>query len=156
MIRTFLLLTLLVFSTAQAAESIRLSEPVAEDEFSETFGHPLNDALPVVSLANLLTESPAPDQFQLTVRISKVCKKKGCFFIAQEGKHVVRVSFRDYGFFVPTDSNGKIVTLAGALITKQLTDKQAEHFNKDIGQAGVINPGEVYEIVADSVKIPKA
>ena len=156
MFRTFLLLTLLIFSATGFAKGIRLSEPVAEDEFSETFGNPLNDGLPVVSLANLMTGSPAPDQFQLTVRISKVCKKKGCFFIAQEGEHVVRVSFRDYSFFVPTDSNGKIVTLAGERIAKQVTDKQAEHFNQDIGQPGVINPGEVYEIVADSVKIPKA
>ena len=152
----FLFSLFVALSFSSLAEVIRLSEPVSQDEFSETFGQPLASDLPVVNLASLLTSPEKPPRFQLTVRISKVCKKKGCFFIAQEGEHTVRVSFRDYSFFVPTDSNGKIVTVAGGLITKQLSDKQAEHFSQDIGEKGAFKPGVTFEIVADSVKIPKA
>ena len=153
--RIFLFCLFIAMSSSCLAEVIRLSEPVEQDEFSETFGQPLTAGLPVVNLVSLLTNPEKPERFQLTVRISKVCKKKGCFFMAQEGEHMVRISFRDYGFFVPTDSNGKIVTLAGELVTKELTGKQADHFNQDVGEKGAFKPGITYEIVADSVRIPK-
>ena len=154
--KLLLTITLVVFSALSFADTIRLSEPVAQDEFSETFGQPLDKTLPVAKLANLLAGEGSSEKFQLTTRVSKVCKKKGCFFIAQEGEHTVRVAFRDYSFFIPTDSNGKIVTLAGEMIKKQVTQKQAEHFSKDLGEDAAVKAGVVYEIVADSVQIPKA
>jgi hypothetical protein len=65
------------------------------------------------------------------------------------------VSFKDYSFFVPTDSSGKTVILAGQLIQKEMTQKQAEHFNADLqSNSDSIKPGVVYEIVANSVQIP--
>ena len=153
----FSLISFLMLSTA-FAETIRLSEPVAQDENSETFGTVLDTSLPTVSLAHLLS-SPEKYQgknFQLETRISKVCKKKGCFFIAQQEEHVVRVSFKDYGFFVPTDSSGKTVTLAGELVQKEVSADQADHFNKDLKDgSNSLKSGTVYEIVASSVRIPR-
>ena len=95
--------------------------------------------------------------FQLDTKVAKVCQKKGCFFIAQQGDDVMRVAFRDYGFFVPTNSAGKTVTLAGELIKKEMTTEQVKHFNKDMqGGSDAVKEGVVYEILADSVKIPRA
>lgn len=155
-----LLFTLICFFmlTNAFAETVRLSEPVAQDEKSETFGAVLDTSLPAVNLAHLLgsPEKYQGETFQLETRISQVCQKKGCFFIAQQEQHVIRVSFKDYGFFIPTDSSGKTVTLAGELVQKEVSEEQAEHFNKDLkDNSKSLNSGTVYEIVANSVKIPR-
>ena len=67
----------------------------------------------------------------------------------------IRVSFKDYAFFVPTDTGGKTVTLTGTLIERTLTEEQAAHFRQDAG-SDTIHAGKVYEIVADAVSIPKS
>jgi len=141
------------------AETIRLSEPVEQDAKSETFGITLDKSLPKLTMASLVNDAPLhiAKTFQVEARIAKVCQKKGCFFIAQQEQHILRVSFRDYGFFIPTDSSGKKVTLAGELIQKEVSPKQAAHFKADLKtKTDLVKPGVVYEIVAVSVKIPRS
>ncbi|GAC29990.1 DUF4920 domain-containing protein [Brumicola pallidula] len=137
---------------------LRLSVPVATDANSETFGVVLNKSLQKVTLNELAANSAlyVGNAFQVDAKVAKVCQKKGCFFIAQQDDDVMRVAFRDYGFFVPTDSAGKTVTLAGELIKKEMTAEQVAHFNQDMqGGSDAMKEGVVYEIVADSVMIPK-
>ncbi|WP_339723694.1 DUF4920 domain-containing protein [uncultured Paraglaciecola sp.] len=148
----------LIFTLSISAKVVRLSEPVSQDSETETFGVMLDTSLPQLSMADLATDSPAhlTKTFQVEARIAKVCQKKGCFFIAQQDEHVLRVSFRDYGFFIPTDSSGKTVILAGELIQKDLSPEQAAHFKADLkSDTEILKPGVVYEIVADSVRIPR-
>ncbi|MFT4745982.1 MAG: hypothetical protein ACI8XG_000050 [Congregibacter sp.] len=153
----FTVLTGLILTFEVYADTLRLSEPVAQDAQSETFGVKINNSLPILSMQDLVTDSPShlAKPFQVEARIAKVCQKKGCFFIAQQDQHILRVSFRDYGFFIPTDSNGKTVTLAGELVQKRLSSEQVAHFKADLkSDTAMLTPGVVYEIVADSVKIP--
>ncbi len=142
---------------AVAAEVIRLSEPVAVTDEAEIFGAPLDANASPTSLEALLDN---PDDYldtsvRVETRISQVCQKKGCFMIATSGKHAVRVSFRDYAFFVPTDTSGKTVTLTGTFIERTLSEEQAAHLRADAG-SDEIQAGKVYEIVADAVEIPKS
>jgi hypothetical protein len=139
-------------------ETLRLSKPVTQDAKSETFGEKLDKSLPKLSMQELVNHSSShlTKPFQVEARIAKVCQKKGCFFIAQQDQHVLRVSFRDYAFFIPTDSSGKTVKLAGQLIQKTLSPEQAAHFKADLKiETDIVKPGLVYEIVASSVKIPR-
>lgn len=155
--QTIILLLILCASSMLSAQTISLSEPVAKDSNSETYGQVLNTALKAVSISDLATGSAQyiNQPFQLKTRIAKVCQKKGCFFIAQQNEHVFRVSFKDYGFFIPTDSSGKTVLLNGELIQKEISEEQAAHFSADLqAESGEIEHGIVYEIVASSVKIP--
>lgn len=148
-----------LISLSASADSIRLSEPVSQNKHYETFGSILNESLPALSLSELLEKANdnLGKTFLVETRIAKVCQKKGCFFIAQQNQHVVRVSFRDYGFFIPTDSSGKVVTLAGELIEKEVSEKQAAHFNADLNSdSESVSAGKVYEIVAESVRIPRS
>lgn len=158
-IQNILLLTLLItFNGLTQADTIRLSDPVASDETSETFGAPQEDSLNSVSLKELLA-SPSGylnDPFAITTRVAKVCKKKGCFLIAQEDTHVIRVAFKDYGFFVPTDIDNRTVTIVGNLIATERTKKQAKHFSGDIGENDALKSGPVYEIMATSVRVPRS
>ena len=149
----------LSLSMSVYAETIRLSDPVEQNANSETFGVILDESLPILSMENLVVDSSThlTKPFQVEARIAKVCQKKGCFFIAQQDQHILRVSFRDYGFFIPTDSSGKTVTLAGELVQKDLSPEQAAHFKADLkSDTDMLKPGVVYEIVADSVRIPRS
>ncbi len=151
-------LFLYLASTCAIGETLRLSDPVATDAHTETFGEVLPASLPDVTLSDL---AKSPDDFrnsmfQITTRIAKVCQKKGCFFIAQEDDTVMRVAFKDYGFFIPTDASGKTVTLAGELVQVERTKLQADHFNSDLaGNGAGLQAGKAYEIIASSVRIPK-
>jgi hypothetical protein len=142
--------------SAATADVIRLSEPVQKDATSETFGEPLSTMPQAIELEMLLTspEENLSKPFSVTTKVAKVCQKKGCFFIAQAGSEIVRVAFKDYGFFVPTDIGGKTVTLVGELIAHERTAKQAKHFSKDLDENSALESGLTYEIVATSVRIP--
>jgi hypothetical protein len=146
-----------LFAQAAVAEVTRLSEPVEVTDDAEVFGAPLDAEATSASLETLLDN---PDDYldtsvRVEARISQVCQKKGCFMIASAGDRAVRISFRDYSFFVPTDTSGKTVTLTGTLVERVLSEKQAAHFREDAG-SDTIQAGKVYEIVADSVSIPKS
>lgn len=147
----------LLLSINSMADPIRLSEPVAFDDKSETFGKVFDGNGEALELASVIKQ---PDLYlgkEVVIRtsIAKVCQKKGCFFIAQQDEHTLRVAFKDYGFFIPTDSGGKSVLLAGELVKKELTEDQAAHFNADLNTGSeALNAGEVYEIVASGISIP--
>ncbi len=137
---------------------VRLSEPVEVAAGFETFGAPLDESVQAVELGQILAD--ADDYLGIPLRVeasvSQVCRKKGCFFIARDGNSVVRVSFKDYGFFVPTDISGKRVTLVGEVVARELTSEQADHLAADLGDPEApIESGKVYEIVAASVRIPR-
>lgn len=152
-----LALSYLLLSAVTDAQTVRLSEPVSSDAGSEIFGQVLDETLKPVKLA-MLVEQPEDfmtEPFVLETRIAKVCQRKGCFFIAQQNEHMMRVSFRDYGFFIPTDSSGKTVQLAGQLVAKERSPEQTAHFQADLKcNSDEVQAGKVYEIVADSIRIP--
>ncbi len=140
-----------------SVHAVRLSEPVQADELSETFGARIQTMPEQVKLNELLR---SPDKYanrvvSLSAEVSQVCQKKGCFFIAQQDDKIIRVAFKDYGFFVPTDIGGRTVTIVGELVVRQLSTKQAEHYNKDLGKSAAVNSGSAYEIVATSVRVPR-
>ena len=137
---------------------IRLSEPVAQTDDFETFGALLDESVPMIALEKLAQDGGdfLGRPVRVTARVAQVCQKKGCFFIAREGNSVVRISFKDYGFFVPTDIGGKRVTLVGEVVAREVTPDEAAHYAEDLGTAGSpVEPGMVYEIVATSVRVPR-
>ena len=154
-------ITLFAAVTALAAEEspvIRLSQPVEQTADAESFGAPLDESVPQVSLQELVN---AADEYvgqsvRVVTRVAEVCQKKGCFFLAQEGSSILRISFKDYGFFVPTDIGGKRVTLVGELVARDLSAEEAVHYTDDLGGAAQpLKAGKVYEIVATSVRVPR-
>jgi len=156
-----LVITFLMASVGIAEEEakvIRLSEPVAQTADSESFGASLDMTVPAVSLAEIVADGAGfvGQSVRVEARVAEVCQKKGCFFFAQEGSSVVRISFKDYGFFVPTDISGKRVTFVGEVVAREMTVDEAAHFAEDLGTAtSPVTPGKVYEIVATSVRVPR-
>jgi hypothetical protein len=138
---------------------VRLSEPVEVTDTHETFGAAMPATFDPVALSALVAnhENYADESVVVEARVAKVCQKKGCFFIAKDGATTVRVSFKDYSFFVPTDISGRDVTLVGKLRQVELTEEQAAHLEEDMGSTGVdVAPGPQFEIVASAVRVPKS
>ena len=161
MILTHLLGIALIAPAALADDSVvRLSEPVNETATHEDFGALLPEGKAQHSLGEAISnlDDLAGQSVLIETEIQQVCQKKGCFFIARDGQAVARVRFKDYGFFIPTDSAGKTVKLAGTLARVELAPEQAAHFAEDLGQAPEAAPRAnfEYQIMATAVRIPKA
>lgn len=157
-------ITVIAFLTASASVAadetkvIRLSEPVEHTANSESFGAPLDESIPAVTLEELAADGGqyVGQPVRVVARVAQVCQKKGCFFIAQDGSSVMRVSFKDYGFFVPTDIGGKRVTLVGEVVARDVSADEAAHYTEDLDSAATtVKPGKNYEIVATSVRVPR-
>ncbi|MEM9058343.1 MAG: DUF4920 domain-containing protein [Pseudomonadota bacterium] len=153
-------LTATPLAAGEPAPVVRLSEPVEVTDSYEVFGAPLAAGGATLSLAELVARSDEylDSEVHVTTRVAKVCQKKGCFFIAQDGPAVARVTFRDYEFFIPTDSAGKEVTLTGMFTRKTLSAEQADHYAADLGRpaSGSTDARAEYRIVATSVRVPKS
>jgi hypothetical protein len=61
--------------------------------------------------------------------VNEVCQKKGCWMevVPDGSKSGVRVTFKDYGFFVPKDAHGMIVRAEGLFQTKVWSKEEADH-----------------------------
>jgi len=140
-------------------EVIRLSEPVEATDAYEIYGAAMPEHQQPIPLATLLDN---PDDYcdksvVVVARVSEVCQKKGCFFIAKDGAATVRVSFKDYGFFMPTDIGGRRVTLVGELTRHNVSAEQAAHLKEDLGSDdAAVSEGLQYEIVATAVRVPRS
>ncbi|MGN8226590.1 DUF4920 domain-containing protein [Gracilimonas sp. BCB1] len=154
----FMLLSTSMF--AQEAEVIRLSEPVQETEAYEVFGLEVEQWNEATSLVSLIESEKELSGKEVTVEteVAKVCQKKGCFFVANQDGYSARITFKDYGFFIPTDSQGKTVKLVGTFTVKELSEEQAKHYAEDAGEdtEAIEGPQKEYSIVATSVMIPKS
>jgi len=151
------LIVIAMLTSVAMAETIRLSEPVEQTADTETFGSPFDDSAPLVKLEAIADDGQAwvGRPVRVVASVSEVCQKKGCFFIARDGQSIVRVSFKDYGFFVPTDIGGKRVALIGEVVAREVTPDEAKHYAEDLGTAAdTLKPGMTYEIVASSVRVP--
>jgi len=156
------MLAITLFASVVLADEavVRLSKPVHATEAYEDFGSVLPESEYSRSLAEAIArlDELAGKPVVIETEIQQVCQKKGCFFIARDGDAVARVRFQDYSFFIPTDSAGKTVTLAGMLERVELTPEQAAHFAEDLGQgAGAGRTADFeYQIMATAVRIPRA
>jgi len=157
---SILVLTILMGSSVFAQDTkkvIKLSEPVRVTDNFEIYGTNIEEYEKPKSLTEVLTDDEKSSTVVVNTSIAEVCEKKGCFFIAQEGDYSARITFKDYDFFVPTDSEGKEVTIIGELSKKVLSEEKAKHYAEDAGKSSDSIQGEQieYSIVASTVIIQK-
>lgn len=90
---------------------------------------------------------------------TSVCKKKGCWMVlAVPGGQDIRVRFKDYGFFVPKDIEGKEVVARGKAFLKEISVKELQHYAEDAGKseeaiAAITSPKKTWGFMADGVLI---
>jgi hypothetical protein len=102
------------------------------------------------------------DSVLLTLKgtIEQTCSQKGCWMTVQDEHGVsTRVTFKDYGFFVPTEgAEGKEVVFSGVAKKKITEVATLRHFAQDAGKSqeeidAITEPKEEIEFVAKGVVI---
>ena len=69
-------------------------------------------------------------------KVATVCRKKGCWMEVDAGPDAqpVRVTFKDYGFFVPLDADGSDALMEGTLEVKTVPESMRKHYAQDAGK----------------------
>ncbi len=148
-------------TTAATTTTTTTTDDVAAEEEVVKRGDPLGDS-PEVAFADVLK---APEKYTskpviVEGVIERVCTNKGCWMeiAPKAGDAGARVTFKDYGFFVPTSSRGWWVKAEGQFAVKTLSKEKAEHYETEGARVKRNADGTVTEIsfVASGVELRKA
>jgi hypothetical protein len=89
--------------------------------------------------------------------IKEVCAAKGCWMkLPLTAEKEVMVRFKDYGFFMPLDSQGKEVVLEGKAFVQTTSVAELRHYAKDAGKskeeiAAITNSKKEFSFEANGV-----
>lgn len=119
---------------------------------------------PPLTLAKALEQAPDTEgAVKVEANVKAVCKKKGCWFTMTDDStdEVVRVRMKDYGFFVPKNVDGARVVAEGTLVSKEISQEEAQHYADDAAEAGeeakkVEGPQKTWEFTATAVELKQA
>jgi uncharacterized protein DUF4920 len=126
----------------------------------KTYGQPLaaGETLPVSTLvAKPDGYAGKPVTVEGTVR--SACTNRGCWLeLAEAGKADAagcRVTFKDYGFFVPVDSAGKTARVEGVVNVTELDEDTAKHYEGEGATVARGKDGKAREVqlVASGVEL---
>jgi hypothetical protein len=121
---------------------------------AQPYGAPLAPAEPI-ALAAVLKE---PERYQnqtVTVegKVRRNCTAKGCWMELAEGLEKslpgCRVTFKDYGFFVPTNSAGSTAKVQGVVHSKLVGTSEVEHLERE----GAVFPNKLPDGRAREVRL---
>ncbi len=131
----------LVSCESNKTEKNESDEVTVASEVDETptgnFGESITEDQ-AVSLNQLVAELENKDKFEGKVygEIKEVCTHKGCWMTLDlPNGETMRVTFKDYGFFVPKNSHGLPVVIEG-VAKKSMTDVETlRHYAEDAGKS---------------------
>lgn len=93
--------------------------------------------------------------------VESVCQAAGCWMKIKlsDGK-TMRVTFKDYGFFVPKDISGKKVIFEGTPAIKTTSVAELQHYAQDAGKtkeeiSKITEPKTELSFVANGVLVSK-
>ena len=131
-----------------------------EELQAAAYGQAITDkaAKPVAEVPRLLQ---GKDSVQLTLSGTALssCTKKGCWMTVDLGEgESMRVTFKDYAFFVPKDLSGERVLMQGVLKQKISSVDDQRHYAEDAGKsaaeiAAIQQPDTAYTFEAAGVLI---
>tara|TARA_R100000501_G_C2558559_1_gene70182 strand:+ start:76 stop:582 length:507 start_codon:yes stop_codon:yes gene_type:complete len=132
----------LIFIGCKNEKSNKETEVLAEKNTASynSFGAEINleSAISASEALNKFNSLKPGDTLDLKFKskINNVCKKKGCWMILElpEGEDV-RVTFKDYGFFVPKDSENTDVIVEGKAFINQMSIEDQKHYAEDEGKS---------------------
>ncbi|MGL4596133.1 MAG: DUF4920 domain-containing protein, partial [Bacteroidia bacterium] len=91
-----------------------------------------------IPVAQVVSKMAGADSMPMKIegKIQSVCQKKGCWMELDLGnEETIRVSFKDYAFFVPKDCSGKNVVLDGFARIDTTSVAELRHFAEDEGKS---------------------
>ena len=115
-------------------------------------------AMPVKELV-VKMEGKTEMDAKIEGKVLEVCQAKGCWMTIDKGDGTkMRVTFKDYGFFVPKDLSGKTVVMQGRAEVTTTSVAELQHFAEDAGKskeeiAKITEPEKELAFEADGVLI---
>jgi len=114
-----------------------------------------------ISGAELLTLMQEKDSVWVTMKSKIVsnCQKSGCWMDLDLGNdEVIKVSFKDYSFVIPIDSQGKTATVEGFAKKELISVELLQHYAEDAGKtpeeiAAITEEEYIYTFEAKGVVI---
>jgi hypothetical protein len=145
-----LLAVLLLATTAFAADVITRGTAVSKDA----------KAIP---LGTVLEHPDAYTKDAVVVEgvIATSCTRQGCWMqlapSAEEAAKSVRVTFKDYGFFIPLDAKGMKVRAEGVTVVKTLSKADVDHLESEGAKLTRQEDGTAVEVsfVANGVELTR-
>lgn len=130
-----------------------------EEKATGSFGAKI-DEHGAMSAADLLTALQSKDSVvgKVTAPITEACQKKGCWMMVDMNGTPMRVSFKDYGFFVPKNSGGHTAIMEGVARKEEISVATLKHYAEDAGKtkkeiAAITKPETEYSFEATGVII---
>lgn len=103
----------------------------------EFFGEKITEegAKPIDSLKAMMGSDTLLN-CKLEGKIDAVCQKKGCWMeLKGTNGDIVRVTFKDYGFFMPLDASGRTAIVDGKAKVEVTSVQDLKEYAKDDGQS---------------------
>jgi len=124
----------------------------------EKFGKKINEksAIEVSQLPVKMGDKESMNT-KVTGTVESVCQAKGCWMkLKMDNGETMRVTFKDYGFFVPKDIAGKTVVVEGLAQKKTTPVSELRHYAEDAGKskaeiAQITDPKDELAFVANGV-----
>jgi hypothetical protein len=93
------------------------------------------DAIPVDQLMALMGDA-TEKEVKIVGTIEEVCQKKGCWMKVDLGNgETMRITFKDYAFFVPKDASGRQVVMDGIAMVEETSMESLRHYAEDAGKS---------------------
>ncbi|PIQ20727.1 MAG: DUF4920 domain-containing protein [Cytophagales bacterium CG18_big_fil_WC_8_21_14_2_50_42_9] len=93
------------------------------------------NAIPTAELPRLLGSQDSV-AVKVSGQVQQVCQVKGCWMdVKLADNSVMKVRFKNYGFFVPKDLAGKTVTINGMAYNKTVSVAEQQHYAQDAGKS---------------------
>ena len=148
-------------TTTRPSEKKIVGESRLDEKVYDHFGDGVATGTESITLATLAEKSKefTGKKVRLTGDIKSVCKKKGCWMILADGNQQVRIQFRDYGFFMPLDCEGRTAVLEGTFDVSETSVADLKHLLEDEGKteeaAKITKPRLEMRVMADGVALKK-
>jgi len=112
-----------------------------------------------ISLSDAIARLEEGDQLlKIQGQVTEVCQAKGCWMILvdeEDSSTYARITFKDYGFFVPIETSMQRSQIFGEISKHSLTKERAQHYAEDAGQdpSAIVDAVTEYTIVAHAVEL---
>lgn len=115
-------------STPNATEQVATEETFYGDKITA------EGAIPVADLNKVMGDQ-TEIKVKLEAPVDAVCQKKGCWMdLKTEAGEPIRVTFKDYAFFVPKDAAGKTAIVDGVAKIEETSVADLQEYAKDAGK----------------------
>ena len=132
-----LIISLLACQKAEETNLVTTYEVVGEAKMVEGNYGDLVEEKKVMTLVSLIDAVEASGSFtgKVSGKIKEVCTSKGCWFSMElPNGSSMRVTFKEYGFFIPTNSQGFPITMEGVATLKETDVATLRHYAEDQGK----------------------